>query len=115
MLVCCSFFFCRQKTAYDIRISDWSSDVCSSDHVGADGWRLLDGLGLDPVRSGGEPIERIRLVRGERMVQSPLPFPAVGLSRRTPIGKASVQERVFQCGKLSEYAVALKKKVKSML
>src|SRR3546814_6573629 len=26
-----SFFFFNQKTAYDIRISDWSSDVCSSD------------------------------------------------------------------------------------
>src|SRR3546814_10838611 len=26
------FFFCfKQKTAYDVRISDWSSDVCSSD------------------------------------------------------------------------------------
>src|SRR3546814_11617681 len=24
-------FFCKQKTAYDLRISDWSSDVCSSD------------------------------------------------------------------------------------
>src|SRR3546814_19805604 len=23
--------FCKQKTAYDMRISDWSSDVCSSD------------------------------------------------------------------------------------
>src|SRR3546814_9183125 len=27
----CSFFFCKQKTAYELRISDWSSDVCSSD------------------------------------------------------------------------------------
>src|SRR3546814_7177907 len=27
------FFFFKQKTAYDIRISDWSSDVCSSDLV----------------------------------------------------------------------------------
>src|SRR3546814_15490326 len=26
-----SFFFFKQKTAYDLRISDWSSDVCSSD------------------------------------------------------------------------------------
>src|SRR3546814_7642734 len=26
-----SFFFCEQKTAYEMRISDWSSDVCSSD------------------------------------------------------------------------------------
>src|SRR3546814_11222105 len=25
------FFFCKQKTAYEMRISDWSSDVCSSD------------------------------------------------------------------------------------
>src|SRR3546814_2733585 len=28
---CCLFFFFKQKTAYEMRISDWSSDVCSSD------------------------------------------------------------------------------------
>src|SRR3546814_907478 len=27
----CMFFFFKQKTAYEMRISDWSSDVCSSD------------------------------------------------------------------------------------
>src|SRR3546814_14797466 len=27
----CIFFFFKQKTAYEMRISDWSSDVCSSD------------------------------------------------------------------------------------
>src|SRR3546814_4964028 len=27
----CVFFFFKQKTAYELRISDWSSDVCSSD------------------------------------------------------------------------------------
>src|SRR3546814_3546043 len=26
----CLFFFFKQKTAYEMRISDWSSDVCSS-------------------------------------------------------------------------------------
>src|SRR3546814_10208371 len=31
MHVCCSIFFFKQKTAYEVRISDWSSDVCSSD------------------------------------------------------------------------------------
>src|SRR3546814_6092413 len=31
MDVCDFFFFFKQKTAYDMRISDWSSDVCSSD------------------------------------------------------------------------------------
>src|SRR3546814_7850084 len=29
--VICIFFFFKQKTAYEMRISDWSSDVCSSD------------------------------------------------------------------------------------
>src|SRR3546814_16384988 len=28
------FFFFKQKTAYELRISDWSSDVCSSDLLG---------------------------------------------------------------------------------
>src|SRR3546814_17628009 len=32
------FFFFKQKTAYEMRISDWSSDVCSSD-LRADGVR----------------------------------------------------------------------------
>src|SRR3546814_555266 len=31
--MCCEFFFFKQKTAYEMRISDWSSDVCSSDLV----------------------------------------------------------------------------------
>src|SRR3546814_8574616 len=30
------FFFFKQKTAYEMRISDWSSDVCSSDLRGAE-------------------------------------------------------------------------------
>src|SRR3546814_11121482 len=36
------FVFCKQKTAYDLRISDWSSDVCSSD-------LLLARLGRNPM------------------------------------------------------------------
>src|SRR3546814_17872081 len=31
MIVCCFFCFVKQKTSYEMRISDWSSDVCSSD------------------------------------------------------------------------------------
>src|SRR3546814_7549990 len=30
-MCCLVFFFVKQKTAYAVRISDWSSDVCSSD------------------------------------------------------------------------------------
>src|SRR3546814_6290836 len=43
------FFFFKQKTAYEMRISDWSSDVCSSDLGGfrqgqVDGAALCSGL-----------------------------------------------------------------------
>src|SRR3546814_2892404 len=38
----CWFFFFKQKTAYEMRISDWSSDVCSSD--------LPDGVGVHPLK-----------------------------------------------------------------
>src|SRR3546814_2923374 len=35
LFVICYVFFFKQKTAYELRISDWSSDVCSSDLSGA--------------------------------------------------------------------------------
>src|SRR3546814_9640396 len=34
------FFFFNQKTAYELRISDWSSDVCSSDLGRVERWRI---------------------------------------------------------------------------
>src|SRR3546814_5453402 len=44
------FFVFKQKTAYEMRISDWSSDVCSSDlgNIAGQRDRLAAGL-LDPV------------------------------------------------------------------
>src|SRR3546814_15502070 len=39
------FFFFKQKTAYEMRISDWSSDVCSSDLRGVDLAQHLVQLG----------------------------------------------------------------------
>src|SRR3546814_2125260 len=43
------FFFFKQKTAYEMRISDWSSDVCSSDlaveHRGGDARLVFQMLG----------------------------------------------------------------------
>src|SRR3546814_7604925 len=53
----CIFFF-TQKTAYEMRISDWSSDVCSSDLVAyrdhADGrHRAADRAALRDARSRG--------------------------------------------------------------
>src|SRR3546814_8429958 len=42
------FFFFKQKTAYELRISDWSSDVCSSDLV-----ELLQVREISAGDSGG--------------------------------------------------------------
>src|SRR3546814_5058502 len=47
------FFFFKQKTAYEMRISDWSSDVCSSD---------LAGVGR---RFRGQQIGRAHVAAGE--------------------------------------------------
>src|SRR3546814_2209342 len=51
------FFFFNQQTAYEMRISDWSSDVCSSDLTGAGqakAWKsLLDVAGAGHVAHGG--------------------------------------------------------------
>src|SRR3546814_9117241 len=45
------FFFCKQKTEYGVRISDWSSDVCSSDLTdrGWHGARTLQAPGCRAV------------------------------------------------------------------
>src|SRR3546814_6241976 len=44
MCLCFYFFFFKQKTAYEMRISDWSSDVCSSDLAERGGIELRDHL-----------------------------------------------------------------------
>src|SRR3546814_7688259 len=53
------FFFFKQKTAYELRISDWSSDVCSSDLedsvlLRAGLTRLLLDAGEDVIASVGD-------------------------------------------------------------
>src|SRR3546814_6195759 len=52
------FFFFKQKTAYEMRISDWSSDVCSSDlgliaaNGGSNGERVFFGLAGNAMPPG---------------------------------------------------------------
>src|SRR3546814_5428684 len=48
------FFFFKQKTAYERRISDWSSDVCSSDLVGNSALPLAHALRLETI-----PVSRV--------------------------------------------------------
>src|SRR3546814_20963803 len=50
------FFFFKQKTAYEMRISDWSSDVCSSDLHNPDRpWRIETGNQIGERRAAGRP------------------------------------------------------------
>src|SRR3546814_3377645 len=57
------FFFFKQKTAYEMRISDWSSDVCSSD-LGPVQRRVLR-LG----RADRQPQQRWHAVRRDKIEQ----------------------------------------------
>src|SRR3546814_20972573 len=54
------FFFFKQKTAYEMRISDWSSDVCSSDLANEDDEKIASAAEsarvlVDAVRRGVRP------------------------------------------------------------
>src|SRR3546814_3554362 len=85
-LVECDFcFFFKQKTAYEMRISDWSSDVCSSDL-----WR--DGGDLGPARPHRQCRDRRR--RTGRDAGEPWRARLAGLPGEPEIGRASCRERV---------------------
>src|SRR3546814_6456477 len=56
------FFFFKQKTAYEMRISDWSSDVCSSDLHHRVAARDLVGR----EHGGARQLDQLHAVRGER-------------------------------------------------
>src|SRR3546814_3417195 len=90
ILVRCVFFFFKQKTAYEMRISDWSSDVCSSD-LGAR--RAAEGFVA--VREAAEAVDDVemflRIILEHRVVE-----PAEQPQRFAQIGRASCRERVCQ-------------------
>src|SRR3546814_21160759 len=52
-MICCFFFF-KQKTAYEMRISDWSSDVCSSDLITGEPPAFCAGADLSHLSSSAD-------------------------------------------------------------
>src|SRR3546814_14893696 len=114
------FFVFKRKTAYEMRISDWSSDVCSSDLQGAMerrnelrwvvgaqrlGRDILDHQELDPVEQlGGRGpfLQPGHLADIVEQVQR--------LAHQHEIGRASCRERVCQYVYTSVVAVSLKNK-----
>src|SRR3546814_6305019 len=91
----CCFFFFKQKTAYEMRISDWSSDVCSSDLVEtavreAPGEQVEPGARRHRGRDGDDLVVMFGL--GDQALGEHL-----GIARRPrQIGRASCRERVCQ-------------------
>jgi len=66
----------------------------------------LAALGLDLARLGGVPIHRVRLIAGRRRSEAPLPFTALGLTRRRL--DAAVLEHAASCGAQVEYGVTVR-------
>src|SRR3546814_6064236 len=118
-------FFFKQKTAYEMRISDWSSDVCSSDlerrvndqqtivRREMREQRVLQHFGI-----GGrfdDPGSRHRAHAVAEFLQRRIDGGGGGgafgiVEIATEIGRASCRERVGQYVYISVVAVSLKKK-----
>src|SRR3546814_6762007 len=83
------FFFFKQKTAYEMRISDWSSDVCSSDLL-----EFERGGGAPSVRS------RVALERFKNVLRN-----EVGDSHGSRL--IDEKDRQFRLGELEARVMAL--------
>src|SRR3546814_2316610 len=107
----CRFFFFKQKTAYEMRISDWSSDVCSSDLMPKETFKKLWGtIGRGGVFRG---VIKNRAKDGSNYYVDAVIAPFIGkngkpekylgvryeitkseVERQNKIGRASCRERV---------------------
>src|SRR3546814_10849915 len=77
------FFFFKQKTAYEMRISDWSSDVCSSD-LAPGGFEKSQKGTANRLENRHQGLARVSQTMAERH------------RVRKQIGRASCREKVCQ-------------------
>src|SRR3546814_8185560 len=104
-MLCCFFymlflfFFFKQKTAYEMRISDWSSDVCSSDLVSSKDALNARRPHMEALfaKLGKAGIARDSLyLAWDFTVASERNISERALHIRDEIGRASCRERVCQ-------------------
>src|SRR3546814_1176546 len=92
--------FFKQKTAYEMRISDWSSDVCSSDLRPAQARKGRLHLAHQGVHRPGQEIGAeqniLRAVERVEPAADPLDIIIDVARRMAEIGRASCRERVSQ-------------------
>src|SRR3546814_8522479 len=97
-VLCClfhCFFFFKQKTAYEMRISDWSSDVCSSDLDGIGAEVPMDQVtGTDPLveEAEGNMIPTVRIAKPVGWPDGAVP--AAAEDRKSVVEGKSVSVRV---------------------
>src|SRR3546814_17107592 len=100
MLFFCLVFFFKQKTAYEMRISDWSSDVCSSDLLEArpvtthrtsiptlGAFLFLSAAAAAGAQTSGAP------------ARATFPAPHLEADRKSVVSGKSVSERVDPGGR----------------
>src|SRR3546814_14470539 len=90
-MFCCFVFFFKQKTAYEMRISDWSSDVCSSDLRAA-----------APRRRFAQQF-RIALHRLRHIVRSPRPERIERMDRALERDLLMLKDRRTRCPRLQPH------------
>src|SRR3546814_2167259 len=101
------FFFFKQKTAYEMRISDWSSDVCSSDlkrvrlscAPDAETPDLIGAftlLGFEAHPIGDGPAQVDRGASDSRALLRAVGVSGFAMMNIMQIGRASCRERVCQ-------------------
>src|SRR3546814_5126957 len=79
------FFFFKQKTAYEMRISDWSSDVCSSDLLGR------GAIDLDWGLHGERVVGAFAVELADKIIETGLLLQDVGAGRA---GRLLLQRQV---------------------
>src|SRR3546814_6503992 len=92
MCVCGILFFLEQKTAYEMRISDWSSDVCSSDLTAGGRPTRAIAAPCVPARICFLPVVCILLVLLLQRVSRILP------QKASSVGVTAAQSAVDQIG-----------------
>src|SRR3546814_6566630 len=86
----------KQRTAYGMRISDWSSDVCSSDLVFVE-VRVDEDLGTIKVSRVVSAIAAGRIVNPKTAGNQIVGGVVWGIGQALQIGRAPWRERVCQC------------------
>src|SRR3546814_2826764 len=112
MLCRCFLFFFKQQTAYDMRISDWSSDVCSSDLLDDYQRTVYLAIVVTSVTATALLVAPVSVHRAlfRKQMKSSIVTLAARITRvalGVHIGRASCRERLMQYALVSVFAVSL--------